>query len=81
MPDFLVATEQGVAKGQLLAQLAKLTGMSPREALRDPDLPFNATVLRARQKYRQLRFDLTMARCTTAEQAMLAALRLIYEDD
>ena len=59
--------------------MARAQGRSPREVASDPELPYNATVMRAAQRAREMRWGMAMAGCKNFESQVLTALRLLYE--
>ncbi len=60
-----------------LWEVARCSGVSPRQALADRDLPFNVTVLRARKEARRFKLGMAMSQ---SEDKLGALLMSIFED-
>jgi len=61
-----------------LWRLAMASGRTPREALLDPDLAFNLTVMRAHDEYRRLRLAFSIH--APGADPLGALLQRLYED-
>jgi hypothetical protein len=55
-----VASEQGLLLASELWKFCRSVGQTPRQALRDPDLPFNLTVMRGALAGRTMVMGLTL---------------------
>ena len=73
----MLATERGGSVAWELWRYCRAVGKTPQEALRDPDLAFNLTVMRAHDQARRMRFAL---RLQLAQDPLGAAIQMIYED-
>jgi len=78
---FLLQTEAGLAACQELWRLAKASGRTPWEALHDPNLPFNVTVMRGAEMAGDMVYGLTTEAAASGDELgmrrAIATLNLI----
>ncbi len=83
--SFLLEEPAGKLLAWELWRYSRATGVSPRQALRDPDLGFGLTVMRGYDQRRRERFESVMTSVAKKDDfglnRLFQALRLIFEDN
>lgn len=83
--SFLLDTELGRFRAYELWRYARGVGLTPHQALQDPHLGFNLSVMRGHDKMRSEKFAEIARRVAKKDSLgvnrIYQALRLLYEDD